>query len=285
MSDSSPLPPVRLHSEAELARDALATPLLSRAVRLARWAGPDTRVGAGGELVEEQLPGAAAELGLEGEDAAAYASEAWRVAVDTGLVEIVDEEEGTVAKGAELALVSASTLPGIRAVVALAPTDAVQQGVMRNGQSRAQSSWSFRGADLPFLVQKPSRDFDAQFRNRPPYRLRLLYEASRADSLNLDAARIPLEKFNGRLLLVSGRDDQMIPSSTAAEAIVRRLGGDRATHLQYEDAGHVILPPYLPTPPRWRAGIWLTGGTPEGVAEADVASWKQILGFLDTALR
>ncbi|WP_033317880.1 hypothetical protein [Streptomyces yerevanensis] len=106
MSDSSTLPPVRLTSEAELARDALATPLLSRAVRLARWAGPDTRVGAGGELVEEQLPGAAAELGLEGEDAAAFASEAWRVAVDTGLVEIVDEEEGTVAKGAELALVT-----------------------------------------------------------------------------------------------------------------------------------------------------------------------------------
>ena len=105
MSDSSPLPPVRLHSEAELARDALATPLLSRAVRLARWAGPDTRVGAGGELVEEQLPAAAAELGLDDEDAAAYASEAWRVAVDTGLVEVVDEEEGTVTAGADLKLV------------------------------------------------------------------------------------------------------------------------------------------------------------------------------------
>ncbi|GAA3827062.1 hypothetical protein ACFS5L_23740 [Streptomyces phyllanthi] len=102
MSDSSPLPPVRLHSEAELARDALATPLLSRAVRLARWAGPDTRVGAGGELVEEQLPRAAQELGLTGDDAAAFASEAWRVAVDTGLVEIVDEEEGTVGAGADL---------------------------------------------------------------------------------------------------------------------------------------------------------------------------------------
>lgn len=102
MSDSSPLPPVRLHSEAELARDALATPLLSRAARLARWAGPETRVGAGGELIDEQLPLAAAELGLTGDDAAAFASEAWRVAVDTGLVEIVDEEEGTVTAGADL---------------------------------------------------------------------------------------------------------------------------------------------------------------------------------------
>ncbi|MFC8430000.1 hypothetical protein [Streptomyces sp. NPDC057253] len=108
MSDSSPLPPVRLHLEAELARDALSTPLLTRAARLARWAGEDTRVDAGGGLVEEQLPAAAAELGLTGDDAAAYASEAWRVAVDTGLVEIVDEEEGTVAPGADLALLTGS---------------------------------------------------------------------------------------------------------------------------------------------------------------------------------
>ncbi|MFD3560629.1 hypothetical protein ACFWVU_13265 [Streptomyces sp. NPDC058686] len=110
MSDSSPLPPARLHSEAELARDALATPLLSRAVRLARWAGPGTRVGAGGELVEEQLPAAALELGLGADaDGAADASEAWRVAVDTGLVEIVDEEEGTVAAGEDLAVVASGS--------------------------------------------------------------------------------------------------------------------------------------------------------------------------------
>ncbi|MFF7648123.1 hypothetical protein [Streptomyces canus] len=108
MSDSSPLPPVRLHPEAELARAALSTPLLARAARLARWAGEETRVDAGGGLVEEQLPAAAAHLGLTGDEAAAHASEAWRVAVDTGLVEIVDEEEGTVATGEDLALLSGS---------------------------------------------------------------------------------------------------------------------------------------------------------------------------------
>ncbi|MFG2355667.1 hypothetical protein [Streptomyces sp. NPDC048521] len=106
MSDSSPLPPVRLHPEAELARAALSTPLLSRAARLARWAGPETRVDAGGGLVEEQLPAAAELLGLSGDDAAAHASEAWRVAVDAGLVEIVDEQGGTVAAGADLALLT-----------------------------------------------------------------------------------------------------------------------------------------------------------------------------------
>ncbi|WLQ47613.1 hypothetical protein P8A21_08950 [Streptomyces poriferorum] len=115
------LPPVRLHTEAELARDALAAPLLARAVRLARWAGPDTRVGAGGELVDAQLPAAAEHLGLAAdEDGAAEASEAWRLAVDTGLVEVedpatepgadeedfADDVEGTVTAGENLALLT-----------------------------------------------------------------------------------------------------------------------------------------------------------------------------------
>ncbi|MFD6168485.1 hypothetical protein [Streptomyces coeruleorubidus] len=116
MSDSSPLPPVRLHPEAELARDALSTPLLSRAARLARWAGPETRVDAGGGLVDEQVPAAAEALGLSGDDAAADASEAWRVAVDTGLVEILDEEEGTVTAGEDLALLTGGSPQDVLAV-------------------------------------------------------------------------------------------------------------------------------------------------------------------------
>ncbi|MBK3591239.1 MULTISPECIES: hypothetical protein [Streptomyces] len=114
------LPPVRLHTEAELARDALSAPLLARAVRLARWAGPETRVGAGGELAEAQLPAAAEHLGLaDDEDGAAYASEAWRLAVDTGLVDVQDPQdesapgegpdgdaEGTVTAGENLALLT-----------------------------------------------------------------------------------------------------------------------------------------------------------------------------------
>ncbi|WHM39311.1 hypothetical protein [Streptomyces sp. BPTC-684] len=112
--DRPTLPPVRLHSEAELARAALAAPLLARAARLARWAGPGTRVGAGGELVEEQLPAAAEALGLTADDdGAADASEAWRIAVDAGLVDVTDAEdedgEGTAATGESLALLTSGS--------------------------------------------------------------------------------------------------------------------------------------------------------------------------------
>ncbi|MDQ0814110.1 hypothetical protein QFZ63_005824 [Streptomyces sp. B3I7] len=128
MSDSSPLPPVRLRPEAELARDALATPLLSRAARLARWAGPDTRVDADGDLVEGQLPAAAEALGLGGdgddetaraaeaaeaaeatEDAERLVDEAWQVAVNTGLVTVTDEEQGTVEAGDALRLLTSGS--------------------------------------------------------------------------------------------------------------------------------------------------------------------------------
>ncbi|WP_299536476.1 hypothetical protein [uncultured Streptomyces sp.] len=123
------LPPVRLPAEAELARDALASPLLTRAVQLARWAGPDTRVGAGGELAEAQLPEAAAHLGLPpDDDGAALASEAWRLAVDTGLVDVTDPEEpeeedgtlpdatGTATVGENLALLTSGSPQDVLAI-------------------------------------------------------------------------------------------------------------------------------------------------------------------------
>lgn len=104
--DRPTMPPVRLPSDAELARDALAAPLFSRAVKLTRWAreggttaGAGIPVGAGGELLSEQLKEAAAHLGLAGdEDAPVLAADAWNFAVDTGLLavdEYEDDEDGS----------------------------------------------------------------------------------------------------------------------------------------------------------------------------------------------
>jgi hypothetical protein len=99
-ADRMTLPPVRLPSEADLAREALAAPLLARAVRLARWAGPGTRVDDEGELAVEELPAAAEALGMDpgadgaDGDALDYAAEAWSVALDTGLVEVAPLDDG-----------------------------------------------------------------------------------------------------------------------------------------------------------------------------------------------
>jgi hypothetical protein len=192
-------------------------------------------------------------------------------------------------KGAELALAAASRIPRLRAVVASAPNDAVAQGIDRNGRSRPTSSWTWRGQPLPFVRQVPPPAFEAQFREHgPPYRLRLLHEASRRDSASLRAAQIAVESLNGPILLISGDDDQMGPSTEQAESIVARLAAHgfryRVEHLRYADAGHSILPPYLPTPPRSGGQFWLMGGTPEGYLRADVASWERTLEFLRASL-
>ncbi|MTE18512.1 hypothetical protein F0L17_05085 [Streptomyces sp. TRM43335] len=94
--DRPTAPPVRLPAEAELAREALASPLLSRAARLARWAEEGVRVGPGGELPDGRLAEAAALLGLDGDDEEAreYAAWAWDLAVDTGLLEVREDGDG-----------------------------------------------------------------------------------------------------------------------------------------------------------------------------------------------
>jgi len=206
-----------------------------------------------------------------------------RADLDAGRIAVVG-----ASKGAELALVAASLIPDIRAVVAYAPSDVVNQGLDRRGGSSGRSSWTWHGAPLPFLAQTPPPEFQAQFRGPPPYRLRPLYEASRSDSA-LARAAIPVERIHGAVLLVSGEDDQLIPSSPAAEAVVRRLRAAHHPypylHRSYPDAGHVILLPFLPTPPRDRIGPWLSGGTAAGYAHADAESWPLALRFLADALR
>ncbi|MGW8380491.1 hypothetical protein [Streptomyces sp. ODS28] len=94
--DRPTMPPVRLPSEAELARDALAAPLFTRAAKLARWSGEGAGVpvGAGGELLAPQLKEAVERLGLgEDENGPVYAAEAWNLAVETGLLEVEEHEE------------------------------------------------------------------------------------------------------------------------------------------------------------------------------------------------
>lgn len=130
MSDERPtLPPVRLHPEAELARDALSAPLFARAAKLARWAERKVPVGVGGELLDAQLTEATEHLGLAAdEDGPGYAAEAWQLAVDTGLVEIeeapgADDEDlpadapaGTAAPGEELRLLTQGSPQDVLAI-------------------------------------------------------------------------------------------------------------------------------------------------------------------------
>lgn len=169
-ADRTVLPPVRLPAEAELAREALAAPLFARAVRLARWAGPGLRVGAGGELPDAEVREAAAELGLkesaddEGETRA-VAGEAWRIAVDVGLVDVTapeegDEELGTAAPSADLRLVTGGAPADVLELWAAACECVLSDAALPDMSALVEQITAGEELDLDRLDWDPEADAD-----------------------------------------------------------------------------------------------------------------------------
>ncbi|QYE33073.1 acyl-CoA thioesterase/BAAT N-terminal domain-containing protein (plasmid) [Polymorphobacter sp. PAMC 29334] len=137
-----------------------------------------------------------------------------------------------VSKGAEFALIAASRFDWIRAVVAVVPTDVVWEGWGASGPPTA--SFSFDAKPLAF---QPYAGMDAQLAKAAKGEvmdLRRVHLAGRAAYPDrLAAARIPIERFHGALLLVAGGADQIWPSAEMAVNIVaarRSVGADRVDH-------------------------------------------------------
>lgn len=185
-------------------------------------------------------------------------------------------------KGAEAALLAASQYKDIRAVVAYAPSSVAWSCICSTPE---KSSWSFQEKPTPFIPQanaptyQPPPGFPVSPVINYVYRLR--------NEEALRQAAIPVEKINGPVLLISGRDDQLWNSFSMSQMIINRLKkykhrfGDR--HLAYESAGHLIGKAYLPAGSTLIAGGRLnTGGTPEGNARAQKEAWTQVLDFLKT---
>jgi dienelactone hydrolase len=112
---------------------------------------------------------------------------------------------------------------------------------------------------------------------------------------DLSRAAIPVERIGGPILLFSGKDDQLWPSDLFAAQVVERLESHTFTHdvehYSYENAGHMIARPYVPTSDVRQVRLHpiskrpnMMGGTPEGQARANVDSWRKLLSFLDRHL-
>ena len=94
------VPPVRLLDRDELAAAALRVPLFDRAIRLARWVGPQRPVDEWGELGAELEAQAAAELAFgEGDEGLGEVARAWSLAVDLELITVGDTADGTEVAG------------------------------------------------------------------------------------------------------------------------------------------------------------------------------------------
>ena len=100
------------------------------------------------------------------------------------------------------------------------------------------------------------------------------------------AAEIAIEKVSGRVLLLSGEDDQMWPSARLSEYAAeraRRLDvADRVVHVAYPDAGHLAcVPPGFPTVTEVvhpvDGSFNLFGGTRRGNQDARLDAWRRLL--------
>lgn len=193
-------------------------------------------------------------------------------------------------RGAELALLLGATFPQIRAVVGYVPSGVMWGSVGRDPAAAARASWSHRGKPLPFVPlrgEQPPASTDDGLVFTPTF------AASLEDREAVAAASIAVERINGPVLLVSGKDDQLWPSATLAEIAMRRLSehhfAHEFRHLSYDHAGHYFRFPYLPTTvksvfhPVVRLPIAL-GGTPAGDAAAAADSWPKVVEFLRNSL-
>ena len=199
-----------------------------------------------------------------------------------------------LSRGGELALQLGALLPQLRAVVAGAPSSVRQAGLASSYTDFTQPAWELGGESLPFIPGKygPREflGFTGRWLLRRPVRQRPLFERMLRNEAVAAAAAIEVERIAGPVLLLSGGDDQLWPSTRYADRIAARLRarGRPCRQVDYPDAGHFVCFPYnLPSlPPMTRlsptAGLTIDfGGTPQGNARAATASWAEILTFLD----
>ncbi len=141
-------------------------------------------------------------------------------------------------KGAELALVLATSDTDYKGLIALAPSHVVWQG---NPADLAEimsspSSWSRQGQGLPFVPYVSIEERD-----------RLGYSNRHAASLsNEDAvarARIPVADIQAPVLLLSGGADAMWPATNMATEIcatMRQTDAAACRHVSFDDGDHLL---------------------------------------------
>lgn len=187
-------------------------------------------------------------------------------------------------KGGELSLLLAAHFKMFKAVVAYVPSAVVWSGIDYSGTGPIQSSWTLENRELDYLTFR-AQDIDF---SSPPWRLRSGYSSPLSNFDELKQATIPVEKINGPILLVTGDDDQMWPSSTFGDMISARLSAlgfsYNFKHLRYNNAGHVIMDSFLPTTVS-SYGPYIMGGSAQGNAFASRDSWPKIVSFLQQALQ
>lgn len=200
-------------------------------------------------------------------------------------------------RGGELSLLLGATFPQIKAVVAYVPSGYVWGGL--GNRENPQPAWTYRGEPVAWVQSASDDDYNAMYQEKMekgeaiPIQRGFYISEEKATPEQLAAATIPVEKINGPVLLISGEDDQMWPSTYFSEQIMQRLKAHNFPHpyqhLHYPGAGHLVLTPHIPTTVSASRhpvvpAKFAYGGEPYGGAKANADSWSGMLKFLDEHL-
>jgi dienelactone hydrolase len=174
-------------------------------------------------------------------------------------------------RGGELALQLGSMYPEIKAVVAYVPANVRYPSCC--GATRVPYAWTWQGQPVSFVPLRELRDPMAAI---------------------LSHAAIAVEQTHGPILLISGEDDGVWPSSMMADAIAGRL---KSAHFsfpvenwKYPHSGHRAGRPEIV--PTWHGRVVQPvsgrgmdlGGNPKGDANSTLDAIPKVLAFLRQSL-
>ena len=180
-------------------------------------------------------------------------------------------------RGGELALIAGTFIRDVAAVAAIVPSG-LRWGAMRNPN---EAAWTRDGVPLAFVPWSgtmPRAGRDAS--GHPTITTDEIFVSSlaKAKAKELEDATIAVERIDGPVLLLAGKEDKVWPSCRLAQVAYDRLvsTGHAKRHRDvfrcFEDTGHRIGVPGGATADHAHdAGevTILKGGTPQGAARAE----------------
>lgn len=191
-------------------------------------------------------------------------------------------------KGGEAALLVASMRRDIKGAIAFVPSNVRWQGIPNGPSFISKSSWTFNGKDLPYLKCSIGFSFFWKFiSNSKQIELREIFKPIiTEDKSIIEPALIEVEKINGPVLLIAGKDDKVWPSYDMCQMMKNRLDSLKFEHqiecLNYDNTGHLIYGPDLMPTINYKYDQIDVGGKDSENSAAQIDSWNKMIGFLQT---
>ncbi|VVE34868.1 palmitoyl-CoA hydrolase [Pandoraea aquatica] len=200
-------------------------------------------------------------------------------------------------RGGELVLLLGATFPdAVSAVIGYVPSALIHsaQNACDPAIGREGPTWLLDGKPLPHIWENNRTASWAPFdEGPPPHRHAKAMLTALDDADAVERARIPVEKIQGPVMLLSAEDDGSWPSSRYSRMVTERLAAHAhphaVEHLDFDRAGHAIVFPFVPTTQLVYAHpvsgkISTGGGEPDANAIADERSWAAVQAFLAQAV-